>query len=55
MKLLNYLGDVLVNGPSTPLVTDIPPSKVNVVAPPVETGNNFKAKDLLLIQNLSAE
>jgi pyruvate carboxylase len=29
-KLLNYLGDVLVNGPSTPLVTNIPPAAINV-------------------------
>jgi len=32
-KLLNYLGNVVVNGPTTPLVTDIPPSKVKVTAP----------------------
>ncbi len=34
-KLLNYLGDVIVNGPSTPLVTDIPPAEIRVE--PMET------------------
>ena len=34
-KLLNYLGDVIVNGPSTPLVTDIPPAEI--VVEPRET------------------
>ena len=29
-KLLNYLGEVVVNGPTTPLVTDIPPAKIKV-------------------------
>jgi len=32
-KLLKYLGNVVVNGPSTPLVTDILPSKLKVVPP----------------------
>jgi len=32
-KLLNYLGQVVVNGPQTPLVTDIPPSRARVSAP----------------------
>jgi len=32
-KLLNYLGTVIVNGPTTPLVTDIPSSKIKVVPP----------------------
>jgi len=32
-KLLNYLGNVVVNGPTTPLVTDIPPSKIKVIPP----------------------
>ena len=39
-KLLNYLGQVVVNGPQTPLVTDIPPARVKVVAP--ETPANKK-------------
>ncbi len=30
-KLLHYLGNVIVNGPSTPLVTDIPPAKIKVL------------------------
>ena len=38
-KLLNYIGDVLVNGPSTPLVTDIPPAEITVVTPETPAGN----------------
>ena len=38
LQLLNYLGHVLVNGPSTPLVTDIVPATVEIVAPPVPAG-----------------
>ncbi|XP_052749258.1 pyruvate carboxylase, mitochondrial isoform X2 [Galleria mellonella] len=34
-KLLNYLGQVLVNGPATPLATKIPPSDVKPYIPPV--------------------
>eukprot|EP00092_Neocalanus_flemingeri_P000966 GFUD01001033.1.p1 GENE.GFUD01001033.1~~GFUD01001033.1.p1 ORF type:complete len:1189 (+),score=366.11 GFUD01001033.1:73-3639(+) len=47
-KLLNYLGHVVVNGPTTPLVTDIPPSKVKVVTPqtPV-TRPPFGLRDVL--------
>ena len=30
-KLLNYLGTVIVNGPTTPLVTNILPAKIKVV------------------------
>ena len=37
-KLLNYLGTVLVNGPQTPIVTNIPPSEVRVEAPPTPPG-----------------
>ena len=40
-KLLNYIGDVLVNGPSTPLVTDIPPAEIRVGAPETPAGNHF--------------
>ncbi|CAB4068141.1 PC [Lepeophtheirus salmonis] len=38
-KLLNYLGNVIVNGPSTPIVTDIPPAEIDVQVPhfPIET------------------
>jgi pyruvate carboxylase len=32
-KLLNYLGTVIVNGPTTPLVTDILPAKIKVEVP----------------------
>merc|ERR1712106_727976 len=47
-KLLQYLGNVIVNGPTTPLVTDILPSKTKVSAP--ETPNTrppFGLKDVL--------
>lgn len=37
-KLLNYLGHVLVNGPQTPIVTNIPPAEVKVEAPEVPAG-----------------
>ena len=38
-KLLSYIGEVLVNGPSTPLVTDLPPANVEVKVPGVPIGN----------------
>ncbi|KAL7073497.1 hypothetical protein ACQ4LE_007563 [Meloidogyne hapla] len=34
-KLLHYLGHLKVNGPLTPLVTDLPPRNVQPVVPPV--------------------
>ena len=37
-KLLNYLGQVLVNGPLTPLATQLKPSNVHVRAPPPYKG-----------------
>lgn len=37
-KLLNYLGQVLVNGPATPLGTNIPPSDVKAYIPGVPLG-----------------
>jgi len=47
-KLLNYLGNVTVNGPTTPLVTDIPPSKVKVKAPETPLSRPpFGLKDVL--------
>jgi len=47
-KLLNYLGNVIVNGPTTPLVTSIPPAKNKVVAPPTPiTRPPFGLKDVL--------
>ncbi|XP_031339873.1 pyruvate carboxylase, mitochondrial-like isoform X1 [Photinus pyralis] len=36
-KLLNYLGEVLVNGPSTPLATKLLPAEVKPHVPPVST------------------
>ncbi len=47
-KLLNYLGQVVVNGPTTPLVTDIPPSNIKVIPPetPVQRPP-FGLKDVL--------
>ena len=38
-KLLNYISDVMVNGPSTPLVTSIPPADIEVHAPKTPIGN----------------
>ena len=35
-KLLNYLGQVLVNGPSTPLATSLQPAVVHVEPPAVD-------------------
>jgi len=47
-KLLNYLGNVVVNGPTTPLVTDIAPSKVKVVPPPIPLSRPpFGLRDVL--------
>ncbi len=34
-KLLAYLGEVMVNGPSTPFATDVPPAKVTPTVPSV--------------------
>jgi len=47
-KLLQYLGNVIVNGPTTPLVTDIPPAKTTVLPPesPI-TRPPFGLKDVL--------
>ena len=39
-KLLNYLGQVLVNGPQTPIVTNIPPSEVIVEPPETPVGQD---------------
>lgn len=35
-KLLYYMADVVVNGPSTPLITKIPPAKIIPTVPPVK-------------------
>ena len=37
-KLLNYLGNVLVNGPQTPIVTNVPPAEVSIVPPDTPAG-----------------
>lgn len=37
-KLLNYLGSVLVNGPSTPLATKLKPAEVNPPVPELPIG-----------------
>lgn len=41
-KLLHYLGQVMVNGPSTPLGTSIPPSDITPSVPPVPTNQEGK-------------
>jgi len=40
-KLLNYLGQVLVNGPSTPLATNLKPAEVNPPVPEISIGKFF--------------
>ncbi|CAI4226109.1 unnamed protein product [Auanema sp. JU1783] len=37
-KLLNYLGEVQVNGPTTPLATDLKPAVINVPVPTLNAG-----------------
>lgn len=37
-KLINYLANVLVNGPQTPIVTNIPPSDIKVEPPETPAG-----------------
>lgn len=37
-KLLNYLGSVLVNGPSTPLATSLKPAEINPYVPQIARG-----------------
>ena len=47
-KLLNYLGQVVVNGPTTPLVTDIPPAKITITPPETPLSRPpFGLKDVL--------
>ena len=36
--MINYLANVLVNGPQTPIVTNIPPSDIKVEAPETPAG-----------------
>ena len=33
-KLLHYMGNVMVNGPSTPLATNIPSARIDPAVPP---------------------
>ena len=40
-KLLNYLGEVQVNGPTTPLVTSVPPAAVTPPVPHVKAGKSL--------------
>ena len=47
-KLLQYLGNVIVNGPTTPLVTDIPCAKISVNPPQTPISRPpFGLKDVL--------
>lgn len=41
-KLLHYLGQVMVNGPSTPLATGIEPSDITPTIPEITTGMYVK-------------
>eukprot|EP00823_Brevimastigomonas_motovehiculus_P004761 TRINITY_DN3258_c0_g1_i1.p1 TRINITY_DN3258_c0_g1~~TRINITY_DN3258_c0_g1_i1.p1 ORF type:complete len:1474 (+),score=254.65 TRINITY_DN3258_c0_g1_i1:175-4596(+) len=36
-KLLNYLGELVVNGPQTQLGTNLPPARITVSCPPIPT------------------
>jgi pyruvate carboxylase len=38
-KLLNYIGTVLVNGPSTPLATKLKPAEIRPHVPEIPIGN----------------
>lgn len=40
-KLLNYLGNVLVNGPLTPLATGLKPAEIYAVVPPTPAGRQL--------------
>lgn len=40
-KLLNYLGTVLVNGPSTPLATNLKPAEIRPYVPQIAIGMFF--------------
>ncbi|XP_012284671.1 pyruvate carboxylase, mitochondrial isoform X2 [Orussus abietinus] len=45
-KLLNYIGTVLVNGPSTPLATSLKPAKIKPYVPQIAKGVNEPPKGL---------
>ena len=54
-KLLNYVGDVLVNGPLTPLSTDLKPADVVPQVPAVETGKRLTGcREIITEQVLEA-
>ena len=54
-KLLNYVGDVLVNGPLTPLGTDLKPADVVPQVPAVETGKRLSGfREIITEQGLEA-
>lgn len=40
-KLLNYLGEVLVNGPQTPLATNLKPAEIKVHIPEIPMGKQI--------------
>jgi len=42
-KLLNYLGEVLVNGPTTPLATGLMPAEVTPSVPELPSSNSPKS------------
>lgn len=48
-KLLNYLGEVLVNGPQTPLATALKPAEVNPHVPAVPLGKLTKSLCICLL------
>lgn len=52
-KLLNYLGTVLVNGPSTPLATSLKPAEVEPHLPEISAGNVVKCKSSYIFGYIS--
>ena len=51
-KLLNYLGQVIVNGPQTPIVTGLAPSDIEVYPPPFPTGKSLAVCVLIYLPSL---
>ena len=40
-KLLNYLGNILVNGPATPLMTSLKPSEIRPSVPEIDASKSI--------------
>lgn len=44
-KLLLYLGQVMVNGPQTPLATPLPPAKITPIVPETPLSKSQKKQE----------